>query len=184
MKMKKILCVLLATAIIATLCACAGKGDNLPQDTTAQSADSSTTQRVTSTTAPAKSDAEKGGELKLAVIDALGNQQGAEATGDFEHGSFVYKYIRDAQTIYANERSDEIQSIFKENAIAFSEQIKAFYNDDIIFESIDAQAIGSGENGIDSVIYYAYFTNTQNQLLEIRGNSDGEIYYVACSFTW
>lgn len=185
--MKKLICVLLTAVVLATLCACANKYEEESQtqpSTSAQASSETSTQRVTSTTEKISNDDEKGEKLKNSVNAFFGNPEGAEVSGSTSQGSFKYKYIRDAEVIYANEREEKFEQTFQENAKKFVDDISAFYNDEITLETFDAKTIGNDENGIDSVVYYAYYTNTQNQLLEIQGGSDGVINYVNCNFTW
>ncbi len=185
--MKKIVCVVLTAAILATLCACANKFEKAGQtqsSTSAPTSSETSAQRVTSTTEKISINDEKGENLKTSVNEFLGNKDGAEVSGNISQGSFKYKYARSAEVIYANEREEEMEYTFQENAKKFVDDVSVFYEDEITLESFDAKTISSGENGIDSVIYFAYYTNTQNQLLEIQGNSDGVINYVNCNFTW
>lgn len=183
--MKKLLCVILTAAILAAFCACANKIDKISETASQTTASAGqTTQRITSTAAKISVDEEKGKRLEVSVLNALGNPEGAEVSGDTSQGSFKYKYVRDAGAVYANERSEEFETLFEKNAKKFVDDIRVYYSDEITFESSDAESIGNGDNGIDSVIYHAYFTNTRNQILEVQGNSDGVISYVDCSFTW
>jgi uncharacterized protein YxeA len=184
--MKKILTCVLIVSLCVGFSACAKEQEDVTTTTTEVSttAVTTTTEPATSTTAQPKSDEAKGEQLKTSVISALGNQDGAKLDGDLEHGSFTYNYSRSADIIYANERSEEIEQLAKENADNLANVIKEFYSDDITLSRENALQIGSSDNGIDSVQYQFFYTNTQNQQLKIYADSDGIISFVQCNFTW
>ena len=83
---------------------------------------------------------------------------------------------------YSREDSDRAYA----NIDEFVGRLKDYYPDGDKLQLYDTcdQQIGGGENGIDSVIYIAVYTNTQNQALSVYADSTGEIYYAECNFTW
>lgn len=186
--MKKIICTALALCIILAFTACSEKsgeqneaiGQSEPVTQTTQV----TTEPTPKTTSPIKEDSEKGENLRNTVISALGSQSGAVADGDFKNGSFNYKYTRDSEIVYSNERSEAFEQTAKKNAQKFVDQIKGFYGDEITLYNAQETPIGDSDNGIDSVRYEYTYINTQNQLLKIFADSDGAISYVECNFTW
>lgn len=186
--MKRIICTALALCIIFAFAACAK--NNTEQDSTVSQSETvtettqTTTEPTPKTTSPIKEDSEKGESLRNTVISALGNQSGAVADGDFKQGSFSYKYTRDSEIVYTNERNEEIEHNAKNNAQKFVDQIKTFYSDEITFYNAHETLIGESDNGIDSVRYEYTYINTQNQLLKIFADSDGTVSYVECNFTW
>ncbi|MGN0521278.1 MAG: hypothetical protein ACI4IQ_01425 [Eubacterium sp.] len=185
--MKKAVAIILTVLVYVALCACSQAADNKSVETTESTTQISTTEkRVTSTTAAVSKDTEKGKKLSNAVIKALSSQEGAKVSGNTETGSFQYTYnTRDTSEVYKNEASDEMESLAKKNADKFVDEIKAYYNDEIIFEKTEIQSItSSGENGIESARYIVYYTNSQNQQLIVQTDSDAVISYVTCNFTW
>ncbi|MGN1124225.1 MAG: hypothetical protein ACI4RR_07770 [Eubacterium sp.] len=186
MKKVSVICLLTALAISlsAVLSACSQKTE-VKETTKAETQTVySTTQRVTSTTAPVSKSTENGERLKKAVLSALGEND-FEITGDIDYGSFEYR-LKDADEaeLYSYEQSDEMQKKAEDNASKLVEKIKTLYPDEISLESSQAHPVGSGDNGIDSVIYIITYTNSQNQELTVRAGSNGEIYYAYCNFTW
>lgn len=186
--MKKSILIILAVLICICFSACFN--DNVQEENTNESVVSqipstekeTTTERVTSTTSPAKKDEEKGKKLIKAVTGCFSN---AGKTESDNFGGFEYKAENlDAAEMYSMEQSDDLEKRAEDNAKAFVEKIKEFYPDEITYESTDSAQFGSSDNGIDSVTYVITYTNTQNQELQIRADSTGEIYYVSCSFTW
>lgn len=139
---------------------------------------------IEKTTAQPKSDSQKGNKLKSAVMSTLGSKENAEISGELEYGKFEYKYNREASVVYANERNDETEKLAADNAQKLADSISNIYNDELRLHSNNAKQIGTGENGIDSVQYQFYYINSQNQLLTIYADSDGEISYADCKFTW
>lgn len=186
MKKISVICLLTALAISlsAVLSACSQKNDVRETTQSEPKTIYSTTQRVTSTTAPPSKSTEKGAQLKKAVLSALGEND-FEITGDTDYGSFEYR-LKDADEaeLYKYEQSDEMQEKAEKNAQSLVKKIKALYPDEIKLEGTQAHPVGSGENGIDSVIYIITYTNSQNQELTVRAGSNGEIYYAYCNFTW
>ncbi len=186
--MKKIICTTLALCIIFAFAACAKSNEEqdttVSQTVTVTETTQTTTEPTPKTTAPAKEDSKKGESLKNTVISALGSQSGAAADGDFKNGSFNYKYIRNTEIVYANERSEAFEQTAKNNAQEFVDQIQTFYGDEITLYNTHETPIGDSDNGIDSVRYEYTYINTQNQLLKIFADSDGTISYVECNFTW
>lgn len=181
--MKKVSLLICLLAVLVALTACSAK-ERQADDITAVSEITTTTQRVTNTTAPVSIKKEESKKLCNTVSKALGSEN-ATVTADKENGSFVYKISNaDYSKIYANEASDEHKETAEKNAAKLIDEIKAFYPDEITLESSVIQTLGSGENGVDSAIYVITYVNTQNQELVIRADSNGEIYYVNCTFTW
>lgn len=180
--MKKIIMALVLLALIAGMTACAKEDIS---ESAASATDPTTqiasTMPIESTTKTPENDAQKGSMLKSEIIAQLGS---AEISGNFNYGKFTYKNIRDVETIYAYEQTDEYEKAAKENAENLVSEIGKFYADEIKLYDYLAKQIGSSENGIDSVRYEFYYINTQNQLLTIYADSDGVISYADCSFTW
>lgn len=145
------------------------------------------TERVTSTTSPAFEDSENGLMLSDTVKEVLADGDGSACslTGDVKYGSFEFK-LNDTDTavMYSKEQSDEMQKAAEDNAKSLVDAISTYYPYEITFESTTPQQIGSGDNGIDSVVYVITYTNTQNQELTMRADSNGTIYYAYCNFTW
>lgn len=183
--MKKLSALILAISICVAFTACSGRAeveeDTAPASTTSET---TTTEPVTSTMAPAKKDTKKGSELKGKVLSALGNKKGGALKGNIDYGSFEYEYKMEPTALYAYERSEELEQRATKNAQALVEKIKPCYNDEIRLDRMYPAQIGSGDNGIDSVRYEFYYINTQNQQLKIYAASDGEIFYAKCDFTW
>lgn len=186
--MKKALTLILTITIACSLAACSNRqNDNdaaEEQTTITTTAATTTTAPATSTTAVPKEDSSKASQLKKAVQTALGSKEGSEITGDLNHGSFTYKYVREPETMYANERTEEAEKKAQKNAQRLVDEIKSIYPDEITFDRLYAAPIGSGDNGIDSVQYQFFYLNTQNQQLRIFADSDSEISFVECNFTW
>ncbi len=180
--MKKAICIIITVIIIAVLCACAAKTNSDGGETataTFSTQQETPSERITSTTA-LNTDEARSGEL-LDAMNAYfesGNST-VEATG-----SFVYENNREPAAMYAYERDSEYEQQAKDNADAFIESIADFYPYEITSEDFVATQIGEGDNGIDSVRYEAYYTNSQNQTLIIYVDSDAVISYIDCSFTW
>lgn len=180
--MKKITALMLTVLICISFAACTKTAENYSNNNTATAVSSvsatenTTEQIIEKTTSPPKSDSQKGSELRTAVINTLGNKENAEISGELEYGKFTYKYSRDAGVVYANERDNETEKL--------ADSISNMYNDELKLHSNHTKQIGTGENGIDSVQYQFYYINSQNQLLTIYADSDGEISYADCKFTW
>jgi hypothetical protein len=180
--MKKLIAILLAgmLCVCASSCAKAQSEDTSTQDTTTTT-ERQIEQPIESTTKAPSEDSQKGEKLSASVLSTLG---GSDISGDLSYGSFTYKNNRDAEIVYANERTDELEANAKDNAQKLVDSIKDFYGDEITYYDFIAKEIGSSENGIDSVRYQFYYINTQNQLLTIYADSDAQISYVDCEFTW
>ena len=86
--------------------------------------------------------------------------------------------------MYANEQSEEFEKKAKDNAQKLIDSIKTFYGDKITFDREYTVTIGGGDNGLDSVQYQFFYLNTQNQQIKIYADSDGEISFAECNFTW
>ena len=184
--MKRITALLLTAIICISFAACS-KSDKNSESTSAQTitaTEKATEQIIEKTTAKPKSDSQKGEKLKEAVISTLGSKAEADLSGELEYGKFIYKYNRDASVVYANERNDETEKLAEKNAKKLADSISDIYNDKLTLHSSDTKQIGTGENGIDSVQYQFYYINSQNQLLTVYADSDGEISYAECKFTW
>lgn len=183
--MKKASLFICLLVMLVALAACSNEKSKTDDTaSTAVSALTTTTQRVTNTTAPVSIKKEESKKLCDTVSKALGNEN-ATVTGDKENGSFIYKINNaDYDKIYANEASDEYKETAQKNAARLVDEIKAFYPDEITCESAVTQTLGSGDNGVDSAIYIITYVNTQNQELVIRADSNGKIYYANCTFTW
>lgn len=184
--MKKITALILTAIICISFAACSKSADD-SESTSAQTttaAEKTTEQIIEKTTAKPKSDSQKGEKLKAAVISTLGNKAEAEISGELEYGKFIYKYNREASAVYANEHSDEKEKLAEENAKKLADSISEMYTDELKLHNYETKQIGTGENGIDSVQYQFYYINSQNQLLTIYADSDGEISYAECKFTW
>lgn len=185
--MKKILAIIISSAICISFAACAKE---LPQEESTQpitqstTAVTTTTEPAASTTAPPSEDRQKGEELRRAVLSALDDEENAEIVGNLSFGSFTYKFIRDTKIQYANERDEVFEKTAKQNADSLVEEIKGLYGDEITFDRMYAAPIGSGDNGIDSVQYQFFYLNTQNQQLKVFADSDGIVCYAECKFTW
>lgn len=185
--MKRTSAILLCAVICISLISCTNNQQQQETDSPAisqQPTITTTTEPSTSTTAPVKEDAFKGEKLKEAVTETLGNKDGAVIDGNLSQGGFTYKFSRDAEAMYADERSAEAQQLARDNADKLIAEIQSFYDDEIAFDRIYASPIGSGDNGIDSVRYEIFYYNTQNQQIKIFADSDGEISFVQCKFTW
>lgn len=187
--MKKAFVIVLCSALCLSMAACSSQSES--EDTTQAVKTTAPTTAVTTTTEPAVSttavpseNIQKGEELKTAVLGALGNENGAEITGDLKYGSFTYKFNREPETVYGEERSEELEEKAKENAQRLVDEISTFYTDDIVFNREYAAPIGNGDNGIDSVQYQFFYLNSQNQQLKIYADSDGTVSYAECGFTW
>lgn len=182
--MKRIIVFFSVAVICLCFASCSAKSESTTTTTETTTLAQTTTERVTSTTAPASEDDVKAGELSADIYNSLGSEK-AELSGDIAYGSFEYKKDDlDSSTLLENEPSDDVENQAKENAQKFVDAIKDNYADEIKLESFDSRQVGYGDNGIDSVIYVATYVNTQNQELMIRIDSYGEIYYVHCNFTW
>lgn len=182
--MKKAITFLLAIGLCITLTACTNSEaeDTISTEPqTTQSEPETTKLPEVSTTKAPENDSQKGGELKASVEQTLGD---GEIDGDLSHGSFKFSKKREAAATYAFEHSEDMETRAKTNAEALVSEIKNYYSDSIKLYSFEAEQIGSGENGIDSVRYKFYYINTQNQLLLIYADSDGIISFAECSFTW
>lgn len=183
--MKKTAIALIVILMCLMLTACAGK--DVQQDSTSKTeatqttAESTTQLPIEKTTKTPSTDSQKGEALRKALEKQLGSKG---LDGDFSHGSFTYKNIRDAADMYRLEYSDQLEKAARKNADALVDTIRGFYSDEITLYSFEAKQIGSGENGIDSVRYEFYYINTQNQLLTVYADSDGTISYADCAFTW
>ncbi len=185
--MKKITALLLTAIICISFAACTKSsedGESTSEPTSAAATEKTTEKIIEKTTAQPKSDNQKGEKLKEAVIGTLGNKADADISGELEYGKFIYKYSREASAVYANERNDKTEKLAADNAKKLADSISDIYNDKLTLHSSDAKQIGTGENGIDSVQYQFYYINSQNQLLTIYADSDGEISYADCKFTW
>lgn len=179
--MKKVLCIVVTAAICLSFIGCSKKSS---QNTAETSQITTTTEPATSTTAPVKEDKEQGEKLKKAVKNAIDDNSQGSLSGNFETGSFKYIFNRNPSVVYANERSDEFEKLAYKNAEKLVESIKSFYKDEIKFDRMYPNQIGSGENGTDSIRYEFFYINSQNQQLKIYADSDGVISFVQCNFTW
>ena len=188
--MKKITALMLTALICISCAACTKTAENNSNNNTATAVSSvsatenTTEQIIEKTTSPPKSDSQKGSELRTAVMNTLGNKENAEISGELEYGKFTYKYNRETGVVYANERDNETEKLAADNAQKLADSISNMYNDELKLHSNHTKQIGTGENGIDSVQYQFYYINSQNQLLTIYADSDGEISYADCKFTW
>lgn len=182
--MKKAVGVVLAIIILICFSAC-GKNQEKPTDITVlTTSEKATTERVEKTTAKPTVNEKKGRKLEASLKEYFSDVDGYSLEGDFNKGGFLYKFNRDAEIVYANERTEAFESNAKSTAKELVDEIKSFYGDEIKLESFEAKEIGNGDNGIDSVVYVATYVNTQNQALVIQLDSDGVISYVKCDFTW
>ena len=187
--MKKLICIILSLLICICFVSCSNSTDTQEENTNESvvseiptTEKETTTERVTSTTAPAKKDDEKGKQLSKAVSVCLSSDGKVDCDN---LGGFEYKAENlDTAEMYSMEQSDELAEKAEKNAKAFVDTIKEFYPDKITYEGTDASQFGNSDNGIDSVTYVITYTNTQNQELQIRAASTGEIYYASCSSTW
>lgn len=186
--MKKAITFILAFSLCVVFAACskdkAEENTNTTEPQSVSATEAATEPIVEKTTAEPKSDSQKGNELKDIVISTLGSKEDAEISGDLKYGKFVYQYNREAGIVYANERNDETEKLATEHAKKLADSISGLYGDELKLHSSQAKQIGTGENGIDSVQYQFYYINSQNQLLTIYADSDGEISYADCKFTW
>lgn len=183
--MKKIVIALLTAALCCSFAACSKnvETENESSTETAVTTTEPTTyaRPVESTTKQPEENLNKGSELKAVVVSTLGDN---DLSGDISYGKFTYKNNRDTKLVYANERTEELESKASENANDFVEKIKGIYGDEIRLDAFNAKEISFGENGIDSVRYEFYYINTQNQILTIYADSDAVVSYVNCEFTW
>lgn len=182
--MKKIFILCFAAMICFSFYACAKGQEEETTHTAAAPAVTTTTEPAVSTTAPASEDAQKGEELKSTVMQALGNKEGAVIEGNLEYGSFTYKFTRNPEVVYANERTEKLEQKAKNNTEKLIDKIKIYYGDEISFNREYVAPIGNGDNGIDSVQYQYFYVNSQNQQIKIFADSDGVISFVDCNFTW
>ncbi len=184
--MKKITALMLTALICISFAACTKTAENNSTATAVSSVsatENTTEQIIEKTTSPPKSDSQKGSELRTSVMNTLGNKENAEISGELEYGKFTYKYNRETGVVYANERDNETEKLAADNAQKLADSISNMY-DELKLHSNHTKQIGTGENGIDSVQYQFYYINSQNQLLTIYADSDGEISYADCKFTW
>lgn len=186
--MKKAITLILTLSLCIVFAACskttADENTSATEPQSVSLTETTTEPIIEKTTSPPKSDSQKGSELRTAVMNTLGNKENAEISGELEYGKFTYKYNRDAGVVYANERDNETEKLAADNAQKLADSISNMYNDELKLHSNHTKQIGTGENGIDSVQYQFYYINSQNQLLTIYADSDGEISYADCKFTW
>lgn len=134
--MKKAVTLVLAFSLCVVFAACdkemAEESTNTTEPQSVSATEAATEPIVEKTTAKPKSDSKKGNELKETVISTLGNKEDAEISGDLEYGKFVYKYNREADVVYANERNDECEKLAEENAEKLADSISNMYNDELI----------------------------------------------------
>lgn len=185
--MKKSILILSALVICFSFVACShsSEAENTNESVVSEiptTTAETTTERETSTTKPATENSKKASKLESKVLEAV-NIDGTVTADNI--GGFEYKAENlDTAEMYSMEQSDELAEKAEKNAKAFVDTIKEFYPDKITYEGTDASQFGNSDNGIDSVTYVITYTNAQNQELQIRADSTGEIYYISCSFTW
>ena len=182
--MKKYISIMLTVLLCFCLCACTADKEKEEETSAVTTTEQQTTEKPLpkeSTTKEPSSDVKKGNSLKGSVEKVLGN---GELSGDFDYGRFTFVNNRDAQAVYAFERSEELEKKASDNAQKLVDEIRSYYGGEITLYSNTAQQIGNGENGIDSVRYKFYYVNAQNQILTIYADSDGVISYADCAFTW
>lgn len=188
--MKKLSVILASVLILTCFAACSAKdGSSEPEQSgesvvsaLAETEKETATAAATSTTSPKKADESKSEELVNTIntyFDDTGDTY-ADSCGGFE----FRLDDPDESEMYAMEQSDDMQKKAEENAKKFVSSISKYYPYEIKYESTDAQQVGGGDNGIDSAVYIIVYTNVQNQELQIRADSAGEIYYAYCNFTW
>ncbi len=182
--MKKIFALFLISAISLSFAACSNERQEEETAQPSQTTVTATTEPVPKTTAPPSENTDKGKKLKTTVLDTLNNRIDAEISGDLKYGSFTYKFNRNPEIVYANEQSEEFEKKAKDNAQKLIDSIKTFYVDKITFDREYTVTIGGGDNGLDSVQYQFFYLNTQNQQIKIYADSDGEISFAECNFTW
>lgn len=183
--MKRNILVILTLALCLLLCSC-NSNEQAEESTAEAVSEQQTTEEETqlpeeSTTKQPEEDEQKGSELKSTLESFFTD---GEITGDFNIGKFTFKNNRDADVVYAYERSDDLEEEASDNAEELVDEISSFYSDEITLYDSVAEQIGSGENGIDSVRYKFYYINEQNQILTIYADSDGVISYADCEFAW
>ncbi len=182
--MKRIFALILLFTFCFSFAACSNEKQKEETEQPSQTTVTATTEPVQKTTAPPSENTAKGNELKTAVLDTLENRKNAEISGDLKYGSFTYKFNRGPEIMYADEQSEELEKRAKDNAQKLIDSIKVFYTDKITFDREYTVTIGGGDNGLDSVQYQFFYLNTQNQQIKIYADSDGEISFVDCRFTW
>lgn len=194
--MKKIIAAMLCIVMCSAFCACSKTADSAADTTGAGDADlTSQTEPVTepstrsmpkvSTTAKAEKNKKKAKNIEKQVeeyFSADKKEVKSKSTGTFE---FKQESL-DSGKMYAQEYSDENQKAAEKNAEVFVASIKDNYpdSDKIRHFATDVKQVGTGDNGVDSVTYDIIYLNSQNQKLDIYADSNGEIFYVSCNFTW
>lgn len=182
--MKRIFALIIIFMFCFLLAACSKEKDKEETVQPSHTTVTTTTEPVQKTTAPPSENTAQGNKLKTAVLDTLKNRKDAEISGDLKYGSFTYKFNREPEIVYAYEQSEELEKKAKDNAQKLIDSIKAFYADEITFDREYTVTIGNGDNGLDSAQYQFFYLNTQNQQIKIYADSDGEISFVDCRFTW
>ena len=185
--MKKAAVIILTVIMCVSFAACSGEAKSDNDGDTGSNIEVQTTKALpqASTTAKAKEDGKKAQELVVTIAKALNVD--TDETVAKENGKFTFKRANIEETVmFSEEYSQEGSDRAYANIDEFVSRIKDYYPDGDKLQLYDTcdQQIGGGDNGIDSVIYIAVYTNTQNQALSVFADSTGEIYYAECNFTW
>lgn len=126
-------------------------------------------------------DAEKGKSIKLIVKKYIGK---SEFKGELAQGAFDAKRIDSDSNMYKNEASEEYKKKAQENADKLVKEMKDYYGYGIELKECKIVTVGTGDNGVDSCYYQLTYTNKNDQVLEIRADSNGKIFYVNSQMTW
>lgn len=194
--MKKFIVLMLSAVMCVTFFACAKNNDEVKETESSSALDlTSQTERTTqpstvslpetSTTAKPNKQKKKAKKVEKQVKEYF-SAKDKEVDGK-KNGGFEYKQENpDPVEMYAQEYSDDALEKAEKNAADFVDSIRENYpdGDKIKHYTTQIKQVGTGDNGVDSVTYLVIYINSQNQELNIHADSNGEIFYVDCKFTW
>lgn len=190
--MKKAVVAVLITVLVLTFCACSAQNKESDEKTETDNPVSQTLQNETekesevsetlASSPDGKSSEKQAQKLKKEIMKLAENNSG-KGMAVYPNGHFVYLNVRDAQSMYSQERSEEGEKTAKKLADNIAKATEPYYGEMKKIKT-DIENIGSGDNGVDSVLYNYYYESENGGQMRIQVDSDGVVSYIEskCSF--
>lgn len=186
--MKKAVIAVLITVLVLAFCACSAQnketaeGNTVSQTQQEASEKESEVSETLASSPEGKSSEKQAQKLKKDIMEAAENTSG-KGMAVYPNGHFVYLNVRDAQSMYSQERSKEGEETARKLADKIAKATEPYYGEMKKIKT-DIENIGSGDNGIDSVLYNFYYESKNGGQMRIQVDSDGVVSYIEskCSF--
>lgn len=190
--MKKAVAAVLITLLALAFCACTDQNKETAEKTAGENTVFQTQQDVTeqesevsetlASSPEGKSSDKQAQKLEKEIMNLVENTS-EKGMVSYPNGHFVYLNVRDAQSMYSQERSEEGEKTARNLADKIAEATEPYYGEMKKIKT-DIKNVGSSDNGIDSVLYNFYYESETGGQMRIQVDSDGVVSYIEskCSF--